>query len=70
MRQELSLSGMSCGHCVMAVKQALQEVDAVEIESVEIGKAIISTPDFSAVEERIKSDLAEEGYPVESVRAL
>ena len=30
---------MNCGHCVMHVKQALNEVEGLEVEDVQIGKA-------------------------------
>jgi len=54
----------------MAVKETLEAMEGVEVESVEIGKAVISTSDFNAVEGQLKSELEEEGYPVETVRSL
>ena len=36
---ELTIQGMSCGHCVMHVKQALDDVNGLEVEEVQIGKA-------------------------------
>jgi copper chaperone len=38
---ELIIEGMSCGHCVMAVKKQLGLLPGVTVESVEIGKARI-----------------------------
>ncbi len=38
----LKVDGMSCGHCVMAVKQAIASVEGAAAESVDIGKAIVA----------------------------
>lgn len=38
----LSVSGMSCGHCVHAVREALSSVPGVKIEEVRIGSASVS----------------------------
>jgi copper chaperone len=35
----LQIDGMSCGHCVEAVRRALAALPGVEVESVEIGQA-------------------------------
>jgi copper chaperone CopZ len=36
---ELDIQGMSCGHCVAAVSDALAELDGVNVEKVQIGSA-------------------------------
>lgn len=38
----LKVSGMSCGHCVHAVREALGSVPGVKIEEVRIGSASVS----------------------------
>ena len=38
-RAILHIDGMSCGHCLNAVNQALAQVPGVQIESVRIGRA-------------------------------
>jgi copper chaperone len=70
MKQELTLSGMSCGHCVKAVQEALESREDLEVESVNIGSAVITTPDYPSIEASLKDLLEEEGYPIQSVRAL
>ena len=35
----LSISGMTCGHCVASVRRALEAVPGVEIDDVRIGSA-------------------------------
>ncbi len=37
--QELHIKGMTCGHCVMAVKKELGKMPNVTVEEVVIGKA-------------------------------
>ena len=39
---KLDVSGMSCGHCVSAVQEALSAVPGVKVETVEIGAATVS----------------------------
>jgi copper chaperone len=36
---DLQIEGMSCGHCVRAVQQALAAVEGVEGADVEVGRA-------------------------------
>jgi copper chaperone CopZ len=35
----LQIDGMSCGHCVARVKQALSKLDGVDVRNVEVGSA-------------------------------
>ena len=39
---KLEVSGMSCGHCVQAVRQALEGVPGVKVESVQVGSASVA----------------------------
>ena len=36
---ELSISGMSCGHCVARVTKALTSLEGLEVDNVRIGAA-------------------------------
>ncbi len=40
-----AIDGMSCGHCVQAVTKALSAVPGIRVKSVEVGSAVIETPD-------------------------
>lgn len=42
---KLEVSGMSCGHCVHAVREALRAVPGVKVEDVKIGAASVSFDD-------------------------
>ena len=60
---ELTIQGMSCGHCIMHVKQALDTVDGLEIEDVQIGKAHVRYEDEKVA--KVLADKVEEaGYKV------
>ena len=60
---ELTIQGMSCGHCVMHVKQALDAVDGLEVEDVQIGKARVWYEDEKVA--KVLADKVEEaGYKV------
>ena len=37
--KEFIIEGMSCGHCVMAVRKELSKLDNVKIDDIQIGKA-------------------------------
>lgn len=40
--ETIRIEGMSCNHCVQAVKRALDQADGVEVHEVAIGSACIS----------------------------
>lgn len=64
---DLSISGMSCGHCVGAVRQALEELDGVAVEEVAIGAAAVSyDPAVRSVDD-ILDAVADAGYQAERV---
>ena len=65
-RVHLTIDGMSCGHCVRAVDQALKDVPGVQVEQVEIGSAVIAYDDAAVKPEQIEALIAEEGYAVRS----
>ncbi|MBM4176584.1 MAG: heavy-metal-associated domain-containing protein [Ignavibacteria bacterium] len=60
---ELKIDGMSCNHCVMAVKSALMNLGITNSE-VEIGKVKIEYDESSIEESQILSAIEEEGYRV------
>jgi copper chaperone len=64
--QELTIQGMSCGHCVMHVKKALNNVNGLEAERVEIGKAIVRFDETKVSTESIANAIEEAGYKLVS----
>lgn len=59
----LAIDGMSCGHCVGAVRRALEELDGVQVESVRVGEAAVRYDPRTVTTDAIASAISEEGYP-------
>jgi copper chaperone CopZ len=62
----LKIDGMSCDHCVRAVRQALEDLPQVDIQSVEIGRASLRYDNDSTDVERILAAIQEAGYGAET----
>jgi copper chaperone len=60
----LKIAGMSCGHCVRAVQGALDRVEGVDVERVEVGSASVRFDPARTDATRIAQVLEEAGYPV------
>lgn len=63
-RVTLKVAGMSCGHCVKAVEQALKDVPGAQVESVQVGRASVATDDSVPVGALIDA-VADAGYEAE-----
>lgn len=64
---ELQVENMSCGHCVRAVTEAVQEVDAAAQVTVDLaGKKV--TIDSTAALPAISTAIEEAGYPVKAAK--
>ena len=59
--QELTIQGMSCGHCVMHVRKALDTLNGLKIESVEIGKALVEFDETIVTKELNAKTIEEAG---------
>ena len=64
--QELSIEGMTCGHCVMHVKKELSKVEGLKIQSVEIGKARVEIDENVVTQTRIAQAIEVAGYKLVS----
>jgi copper chaperone CopZ len=62
----LTISGMSCTHCLNAVNQALAGVPEIEVRSVRIGRAELRLPETGS-SEKAKAAIEKAGYKVEAV---
>ena len=63
-RVTMNIDGMSCGHCVSAVKGALASLEGVQVEQVTVGQATVSYDPAAISAERIAQAVTDEGYPV------
>jgi copper chaperone len=61
-RVRFEVNGMTCGHCVSAVKKAASSVDGVTVESVEIGTVLISLDDTQATVGDVVDAIGDAGY--------
>jgi copper chaperone CopZ len=60
----LEISGMTCGHCVKAVDEALRALDGVEVQQVNIGSATIAYDPARISASAITSAIEDAGYTV------
>jgi copper chaperone CopZ len=65
-RITMNIDGMSCGHCIRAVTRALDSVDGVEVEQVDLGTATVRYDPETASPERLAEAVEHEGYRVVS----
>lgn len=59
---KIAIEGMSCGHCVAAVKGALGRLDGVQVKDVAIGSATVAYDASAVTPERIAEAVEDEGY--------
>jgi len=63
MKKEFKIEGMSCNHCVMAVKKNLAKINLIQLE-VKIGSAKVEFDENEIAEEKIINAIEEAGYKV------
>jgi len=63
MKKEFKIEGMSCNHCVMAVKKSLSKINLIKFE-VAIGSAKVEFDEKEIAEEVIIKAIEEAGYQV------
>ena len=63
MRQgSFKIEGMSCGHCVQAVKKALEELRGTTVQDVAVGRATVEYDPAVASPEKIVEAIDRAGY--------
>lgn len=68
MKKIITIEGMSCNHCVMAVKNALSEIEGISHVDVELNnnRAIVEGDNLS--DEVLKGQIEEAGYDVVEIK--
>lgn len=61
---ELKIEGMSCNHCVMAVKKELSKLENVTVKDVQIGSASVEYDENTVNENDLELAIEEAGYKV------
>ena len=62
----IAVSGMSCQHCVRAVRTALESVPGVHVERVDVGKAEVTYDEATTTLASITDAIADAGYSAEA----
>lgn len=60
----IAIEGMSCQHCVMAVKKALGGVPGILESDVQIGSAVVKYDESKVKIEEIETKIEAAGYKV------
>jgi len=69
MKKKINIEGMSCGHCVAHVKEALEELSNIKVLEVNLNEkaALVDTDIDDTI---LISAIDEAGYDVMSIEAL
>ena len=64
----LTIRGMNCAHCVMAVRKELARVDGVTVGDVQIGKAVVQYDETKVTSRQLEDAVKKAGYILDAVR--
>jgi len=59
---EIEIQGMSCGHCVKTIRQALESVHGVTVRDVVIGHAVIDLDEQVASPQDVEKAIDDTGF--------
>jgi copper chaperone len=62
--ETFTIEGMSCDHCVRAVRVALERVSGVTIKAVGVGRAEVDYDETKTRRDALVGAIEEEGYKV------
>ncbi len=60
----IKIEGMSCQHCVAAVKKAVDDIDGASSSNVEVGSAIVSFDESKTNSDAISGAIQNAGYKI------
>jgi len=60
----IAIEGMSCQHCVMAVKKALGGVPGILESDIQVGSAVVKYDESKTKKEDIEARIEKAGYRV------
>lgn len=67
--QTFEVSGMTCGHCIRAVTEAIHGVDAAAQVEVDLDAGRVTVRDGTEPADRLVQAIAAEGYPARPLAA-
>jgi copper chaperone len=59
---KLTIEGMSCDHCVRAVRGRLERTPGVKVDDVQIGSAVVEYDPAKVNVDDLEEAIADEGY--------
>lgn len=62
--QTLEIGGMTCGHCLRMVQQALNSLEGVTLNDLRIGKAVVTFDEATLSGEAVAEAVRDAGYEV------
>lgn len=62
--ETIRIDGMTCNHCVMAVRRQLAQIENLEVEDVRIGSAIVTYDEHALTPVDIDRAVESSGYRV------
>lgn len=65
---QVNITGMTCMHCVMAVKKELEKIPNLSVKNVVIGKAEVAADETQVSDQLLKKAVEEAGYSVVSIQ--
>lgn len=60
----LKIEGMSCQHCVMRVKKAIDAIQGVSNSDVVIGRAVVTFDETKTSKEAVSAAVEKAGYKI------
>jgi copper chaperone len=65
----IEIVGMTCEHCVRAVRNRLSSTPGVAVKDVKVGAVDLQIDDTRTTMDEIEDAISDEGYTVDSVTA-
>jgi copper chaperone len=66
--KQLEIAGMTCGHCLRMVQQAINGLEGVKLDDLRIGKATVTFDEASVSLEAVADAVRDAGYDVVATR--
>jgi copper chaperone CopZ len=60
--QEIRVEGMTCQHCVMSVKKALDAIPEITVKVVRVGAVVYASDDIVHAEKKVRTAIIAAGY--------
>ena len=65
----IEIVGMTCEHCVRAVRNRLSSTNGITVEDVKVGSVDLKLDESKASMDDIEDAISDEGYTVDTVTA-